>query len=156
MERPRILKCSIKLTLGATTTGRQTDEMAFCSMGLDTAMVQTIPQRSDPPGLENYASSLSSLAGKPALELGLCGHRSTVSQESRWTQEVLKLDVSRHKYNLGHRPTQGIRHHQQPSGHCGWGWLMLAGKNEIGQDQEQTFLARSDQRNKSLSQRQSR
>ena len=121
VEGPRILRCSINLTLGAITTGRQTDEMGILFHGTGHSNSPDHPTKGSTPGLENSESSQSSLAGKPALELGLCGHKSAASQESRWTQELLKLDVSRHKYNLGYRPTRGIRHHHQPSGHCCWG-----------------------------------
>lgn len=117
----RILKCWINLTLGATTTGRQADGKGILFHGSGHSNSPDHPTKGSPPGLQTSGSSLSSPAGKPALELGLCRHGSAASQESRWTQELLKLDVSRHKYNLGHRPARGIRHHQQPPGHCCWG-----------------------------------
>lgn len=121
VEGPRMLKCSINLTLGAIATGRQTHAVGILLHGTGHINGPDYPITGSPPGLGTSGLSWSSLAGKPALELGLCRHRSAASQESHWTQELLKLDVSRRKYNLGHRPTRGVRHRRQPPGHCCWG-----------------------------------
>lgn len=125
VKETRILKGSVNLTLGAITPARRTNEIGICS----TARLGNL--------LGNWgcADTGQLLPSSPA------GLRNS----SNWTSASTNITLGTDQ--LGESATTSTIWSRLLGG------LKPAGKNEISQDQEQTVLARSDHKTKSLSQR---